>query len=515
MTDQNQEIEYDWESWDSNIELPGKESLSADKLDRARYAEFLTKYLNNAGQREGGYVMNLNAEWGAGKTWFLKRWCETLRPNHPVAYIDAWKNDFSDDPLLTVIDAVIKALRSNPNVRALDYEDRLFSKLKLIGKASAEAALKHAKLESFGEILGLHREKAGNIEESRKLISRWLGDVVSSPINENYRSPMYIFIDELDRCRPTYAIELLEEVKHLFELQNIVFVIATNTDQLQHSIKAVYGEGFDASRYLGRFFNRNFALEQMALNDFISSQETTEQLWQLLESTYDKTLVFESRESFIQLLSAIADFFRFELRTCLQWLDRSLACCKYSPNVLTDYEWPYLLIMLGVRVGPDGIFEKLFLDIPERVREKEKPSSGLHDSNTGMIILASNMGNNKEHWGEVKEDYKNYLSRLRTFSVDGLAVSREIIGHFLSERTYRPIDQCCVQWTFGSDELLEMADTVAGYKHHQAKLSAGNVVDKKLTVGMSLFLQEKMERVEDIPSRAKYLRLVNMASSLD
>lgn len=70
----------------------------------------------------------------------------------------------------------------------------------------------------------------------------------------SFSCPIFIFIDELDRCRPDYAISLLEIVKHIFDIKNFVFIIATNTDQLQHSIKNVYGNDFSANDYLGRFF---------------------------------------------------------------------------------------------------------------------------------------------------------------------------------------------------------------------------------------------------------------------
>ncbi len=66
--------------------------------------------------------------------------------------------------------------------------------------------------------------------------------------------PLFIFIDELDRCRPDYAIELLEGIKHLFGVKGIYFVVATNISQLSESVKAVYGSGFDGERYLKRFF---------------------------------------------------------------------------------------------------------------------------------------------------------------------------------------------------------------------------------------------------------------------
>ena len=62
--------------------------------------------------------------------------------------------------------------------------------------------------------------------------------------------PLFVFVDELDRCRPDYAIELLEGIKHLFGVPGVYFVVATNTVQLGESVKAVYGSGFDGVRYL-------------------------------------------------------------------------------------------------------------------------------------------------------------------------------------------------------------------------------------------------------------------------
>ncbi len=44
------------------------EDLAGDRLGRARYAEFLSNYLAAEGKQRN-YVLNLNAEWGAGKTW--------------------------------------------------------------------------------------------------------------------------------------------------------------------------------------------------------------------------------------------------------------------------------------------------------------------------------------------------------------------------------------------------------------------------------------------------------------
>ena len=79
-------------------------------------------------------------------------------------------------------------------------------------------------------------------------------------------------IDELDRCRPSYAVELLEVAKHLFSVDRIIFVLAVNRDQLAHSVRALYGSDFDAEGYLRRFFDVDFQLPEPNRDAFIAAQ---------------------------------------------------------------------------------------------------------------------------------------------------------------------------------------------------------------------------------------------------
>ncbi|XQW86288.1 P-loop NTPase fold protein [Thalassotalea piscium] len=78
----------------------------------------------------------------------------------------------------------------------------------------------------------------------------------------DYKLPLFILVDELDRCRPNYAIELLETIKHLFEVKGVYFIIATASHQLSHSINAVYGNNFESKRYLNRFFDQEYQLTE-------------------------------------------------------------------------------------------------------------------------------------------------------------------------------------------------------------------------------------------------------------
>jgi hypothetical protein len=93
------------------------------------------------------------------------------------------------------------------------------------------------------------------------------------PIQEPDREPVkiVIIIDKLDRCRPTYAVQLLERIKHLFDVEGIVFVLGIDREQLSHSIKALYGSEFDAIGYLKRFIDLDYRLPEPKLGCYCSS----------------------------------------------------------------------------------------------------------------------------------------------------------------------------------------------------------------------------------------------------
>ena len=82
--------------------------------------------------------------------------------------------------------------------------------------------------------------------------------------------PLLVMIDELDRCRPTYAVELLETAKHLFAVDQVVFVLAVNRTELQHAVKALYGNEFKADGYLRRFIDLDVHLPEPNLENFLN-----------------------------------------------------------------------------------------------------------------------------------------------------------------------------------------------------------------------------------------------------
>ncbi|TON99529.1 KAP family P-loop NTPase fold protein, partial [Vibrio parahaemolyticus] len=265
--------QFDWT--ESLIDDSGLE-LMPDSLERAKYAQFMHNYLVSA-SKDGGYVLNLNARWGTGKTYFLKRWQHSIKDRHPVVYIDAWKQDYSDDPMLAVISSIIsefsqilpegnqiveklgaKALRFVKAVgpvvlkqvikkyTGVDFEEaNESSEDETAGDASESSAIFDGSIGEAvaNELINDHNEKLASITYLKQEIKSLVDAVIAHnrALKSEFQGPAFVFIDELDRCRPSYAVEMLEVIKHFFELDNVVFVVATDTEQLQHAVKAVYG----------------------------------------------------------------------------------------------------------------------------------------------------------------------------------------------------------------------------------------------------------------------------------
>jgi len=62
-------------------------------------------------------------------------------------------------------------------------------------------------------------------------------------------------IDELDRCRPDYAIGVLERIKHFFEVDGLIFVIAMNREQIESYVNGQFGADVNSNLYLQKFIN--------------------------------------------------------------------------------------------------------------------------------------------------------------------------------------------------------------------------------------------------------------------
>ena len=224
------------------------------------------------------FVVSIDGDWGTGKTFFLTRWQSDLeRDGYRAIYFNAWEDDFCDDPMLAMLGQLDAHFRDSTLRRVASRVIEVGSKLVMknitgvIGKTTG-LQLEVEDLETgAGDLLRKYQDQV----ETKRELKEALGNLAEAVV-EATSSPLIFIIDELDRCRPTFAIELLERVKHVFDVPNLVFIFGINRTELCESLRSIYG-GIDANVYIRRFFDLEFTLPEADAGKFAPSLD--EQVW--------------------------------------------------------------------------------------------------------------------------------------------------------------------------------------------------------------------------------------------
>lgn len=252
------------------IEIPAGNPFFHCALGRGQYAQILTDVVNVYGQ--SGCVLALEGQWGAGKTTFVKMWRQYLTDKgYHTLFFNAWETDYTADPLIAML-AELKEIKGDES----QYKKMVATGGRIalvVGKGilkkftgiDADEVADNAvdRMEEIGqEFLDEYaNQKASFLDFKQKL-----QEFVAFKAAEH---PIVFFIDELDRCNPAYAVKVLERVKHLFDIPNIVFVLAVNKQQLACAIQGYFGSArMDADEYLRRFIDIEYTLPEPDMEKF-------------------------------------------------------------------------------------------------------------------------------------------------------------------------------------------------------------------------------------------------------
>lgn len=220
-------------------------------------------------------VISLNAGFGAGKSTFLKMWADRIINNKNISEgtlvveVNAWNDDYCGDPLVSLVSALIEALnekgKTSQSLRDAAKDVAWF----LTGMGNQVVnKLTGIDVVAAGE---LAEKKSG--QKGKQQISHSLYDIfgekkktlqsLKSAIRDAVKGDapsVLILVDELDRCRPDYAISYLETIKHIFDIHGIVFILAVDRKQLECSAKAAFGTDLDFPEYYRKFVQREVSL---------------------------------------------------------------------------------------------------------------------------------------------------------------------------------------------------------------------------------------------------------------
>lgn len=395
-----------------------EEIWRGDLFDRETEAALIVGYVESIyarpSQREDkrAHTIAVDGGYGEGKSFFLRRLAKQMASRHPVAYVDAWVDDLADEPL-TALAATLKDALS-PFTADVDVQSRFATFVDKSGKVAkiaamgllkqgvsmavgglavqaignvvasldddvAEAVKDNAKDAGSGTVAGaveaiskvsgqrLMAQRIETFEAGKRAVSEMkesLAGIVQTLPKGEMDAPIIIIIDELDRCRPTYAVKLLEEIKHLFDVSGIVFILGMNSDQLATSVAGAYGPGFNGWSYLRRLINREYRLAEVDLERLVDAE--------MALSSIDNSKLVAPRVSGAgrgvaqapphQLIAMFMKMYGFKARDVFEVIDilqTAQAVVPYA-SIQIDYFVPLLLGRM--RNMPRGQFPNIVSD---------------------------------------------------------------------------------------------------------------------------------------------------------
>ena len=305
---------------------------SRDEFHRKPVAENMIKLLSSSLDIS---PMMLDGSWGTGKSEFCQKTINLfkLKDTHHLIYVDAFKADHVGEPLVTLLSEIIKLL---PEKEQPGFIKKIIPATKFGLKTGGKAFVGHILRQDFASVADDYDkdiQKAADkaidatvesiikdqVQAERNLTS--LKDAISKVAEEK---AIVFFVDELDRCKPSFAVDVLELIKHVFDIDNVQFVLITNSQQLRASINHCYGVDVDSQRYLDKFLKFTIKLSNKTMpNRFepiFASMSLFEQLIQRNQNIRSDTYSSVSKQ-FIESIIINLELSLREVETLVRYLE--------------------------------------------------------------------------------------------------------------------------------------------------------------------------------------------------
>ncbi len=392
------------------FEINADEPFQDDKLDQKSSVELLTKLIQST---EQPFVITVEAPWGWGKTKFIERWKAYLtKQNHVCLYFNAWENDFVADPLIAFVGELRPIVENAKGGKDKDSAvSKGFAQLRKLGvilakkgapiliKAAASKALSAEAVKDVSEAVAESADKVAEAlsESVKKQIEKYdeekdgiknfretLKDLAEQvTAGEGKPKQIVFFVDELDRCRPDFAMTLLERVKHLFHVDKIVFVLALDREQLKSTVRYLYGSGEHADLYLRRFIDFSFRLPKPSTRAFAELLHARFKMLDFFNSGRANAQIEYDR--FLPAFTDTAIWLDLDLRTQEQCFTRLNAIFRmHDPR---DYLPTDLLsILVGLRIGKPEVFEALQMNTAIANEHFPKPNGDYRNKEFRLIV---------------------------------------------------------------------------------------------------------------------------------
>ena len=345
---------YNLSEEDFNIE---KQNLWKDVVPgTADLADNLLRKIEND---ETPYVLSVEASYGMGKTYFFSRFCEYAKDNnYHCVYISAWENDYQPSPFCFIASVILDYLTQTLSPTTKSAITVLTQKAvnvtkKLLSSSSIQVGF-NVKFFSMGIETDLGKlcesflETKDEVKEFKKKLN--------SILCENHIKPLIIIIDELDRCRPDYALKTLEIIKHFFDVSNLYIILPINNEALVQAVQSTYGQMVNSENYLRKLITENYNLPISNRDDYkkiVETRITKEKLKKLLKNKY-----IENNDSFNGFGTIIENITKYAFNGKLTYREVIKVCDEFISivrNIPKKIMVEYLAYKLCFKYRPDDV----------------------------------------------------------------------------------------------------------------------------------------------------------------
>ncbi len=410
-----------------------------DKLNREFIADNLNTFLKST---TDSLVMSINSPWGTGKTTFILMWQQKLKNDHiPSVYFNAWKSDYQTDPLLSFIGEINNSIASfnvekSHKTKAKKYLNKAKNISVEIAKKSIPLAIKVTTsgiididkdtqsevAEIFSDLskdyLKKYESLKKNIDSFKMNLQKFVENLCFSETNE--KIPFLFFIDELDRCRPDFALELLERIKHIFDIPGIIFVLSVDDRQLLNTIRTTYGAGIDAEDYLRKFIDFGYNLPKSDSKQFCEFLFEKFRIDDILNKRVQASAQKENEQKYIfEVFIELIKMFSLSQRFQEQCLGQINIVLRTIPVNHESYD-VFLVFLIVLKMIKNDIYTK-FIDgemIPSKLieyLEKLDYSNSFFNTFSGYLLEAYLLVSFSEsqEFGKIVKTYKEQKDALQ------------------------------------------------------------------------------------------------------
>ena len=191
---------------------------------------------------------------------------------------------FFDEPIITLLSALLEHIEKQKSKVKKGFEDLKEAIISVMGAfaiignqvlatkvgINIQELTKQSNEQSKDRDICLGNKIFQEYSEKKKLfdslneaLENYIDSLKENPDSNKIEKPLFILIDELDRARPDYAVKFIETLKHFFQTQGVIFILAVDKIHLEASVKALYGSGINFPEYYRKFIHRNVSFPEI------------------------------------------------------------------------------------------------------------------------------------------------------------------------------------------------------------------------------------------------------------